>query len=371
MSAEYDALLRNHIWILVPKNSSQNIVDCRWIFKIKHNSDGSVERYKARLVTNGFTQRPGIDFHDTFNPVVKPTTIHLVLSVGVQRGWSICQLDVNNAFLQGRLEEEVYMRQPPGFASKQHSDYILTTSMSSSLSLTIDSNASVVDVTAYRRILGKLQYLSFTRLDISFVVNKLAQFMHHPQQLHWQAVKRLLRYLKHTAMFGLYISSKSDNALYAYSDSDWAGNLLGRTSTIGYVLYYGDTPISWSSKKQKTVARSSKEAKYRVVASSVAELNWVMNLLTEVKLPVSSPPPIFCDNIGATYLCHNPVFHSRMKHITLNFHFVGDQVQRKLITVHHINSLKQVADLLTKPLSKSLFQKQFSKLGLVDTLGCT
>ncbi|KAL8120231.1 hypothetical protein AgCh_017394 [Apium graveolens] len=251
--------------------------------------------------------------------------------------------------------------------SNKHECYVVTTPMSSSLSLTIDSNASVVDVTAYHRILGKLQYLSFTRPDISFVVNKLAQFMHHPQQLHWQAVKRLLRYLKHTAMFGLYISSKSDNALYAYSESDWAGNLLDRTSTTGYVLYYGDTPISWSSKKQKTVARSSIEAEYRTVASSLAELNWVMNFLIELKLPVSSPPRIFCDNIGATYLCHNPVFHSRMKHIALDFHFVRDQVQRKLITVHHVNSLNQVVDLLTKSLSKSLFQKQFSKLGLVDT----
>lgn len=409
----------------------------------------------------------------------------------MQRRWPIRQLDVNNAFLQGSLQEEVYMRQPPSFESPEYPNYIcklrkpiyglkqashawyteltsflicmgfvmsrsdnslfilhhggylvyvlvyvddiviigsdnslvnriiqslsnyfslkdqgilnyflgvevlpyngglvlsqtkyilnilhdtnmhecnaMTTPMSSSSSLTIDPLADVVDITAYRRILGKLQYLLFTRFDIAFVVNKLAQFMHHPQQLHLQAIKRLLRYLKHTSMLGLHISCKPNALLCAYSDSDWAGNLSDRTSTTGYVLYHGDTPISWSSKKQRTVARSSIEAEYRVVTSVMAETNWVMNLLSELQFPITYPPKIFCDNLGATYLCENPVFHSRMKHIALDFHFVRDQVQRKLITVDHVNSMNQVADLLTKSLPKSLFQKQFNKLGLVDT----
>ena len=120
MSEEYDALLSNHTWNLVPPHHSQNIIGCKWIFKIKKNSDGTVSRYKARLVAKGFHQRPGIDFTDTFSPVVKPRTIRVILSIAVSYGWDLRQLDVNNAFLQGTLTDDVYMQQPPGF---QHSQY--------------------------------------------------------------------------------------------------------------------------------------------------------------------------------------------------------------------------------------------------------
>jgi len=124
MKAEYDALIRNQTWDLVPSDPSRNVVDCKWLFRIKHKPDGSIDRYKARLVAKGFTQRPGLDYHSTFSPVVKLATVRLVLAIAAQRSWPIHQLDVNNAFLQGSLEEDVYMRQPPGFESSQHSTYI-------------------------------------------------------------------------------------------------------------------------------------------------------------------------------------------------------------------------------------------------------
>lgn len=115
MHEEHSALLRNHTWDLVPFDKSQNLVNCGWVFRIKHLPTSGIDRYKARLVAKGFTQRPGIDYHATFSPIIKPTTVRLVLSIAIQNGWSLRQLDVNNAFLQGRLVEEIYMRQPPGF----------------------------------------------------------------------------------------------------------------------------------------------------------------------------------------------------------------------------------------------------------------
>jgi hypothetical protein len=124
MNQEFSALLKNKTWHLVPRQQGANIIDCKWVYKIKKKADGSIDRYKARLVAKGFKQRYGIDYEDTFSPVVKATTIRLLLSVVVSNGWSIRQLDVQNAFLLGVLEEEVYMRQPLGYESKEHPDFV-------------------------------------------------------------------------------------------------------------------------------------------------------------------------------------------------------------------------------------------------------
>ncbi|GKD64818.1 retrotransposon protein, putative, ty1-copia subclass, partial [Tanacetum coccineum] len=115
MESEFDALNKNHTWALVPRPKGVNIVGFKWVFKLKQNPDGSTDKYKARLVARGFTQQYGIDYQDTFSPVVKPATIRLVLLLAVSRGWHLRQIDVNNAFLHGFFKEEVYMHQPPGF----------------------------------------------------------------------------------------------------------------------------------------------------------------------------------------------------------------------------------------------------------------
>ena len=124
MFEEYDALVRNGTWELVPPEDITNLVGCKWIFHIKRNFDGSIDRYKARLAAKGFHQRPGVDYHETFSPVVKPATVTLVLSIGVSNGWSLRQLDVNNVFFQGRLSENVFMAQPPGFVDSNHPSYV-------------------------------------------------------------------------------------------------------------------------------------------------------------------------------------------------------------------------------------------------------
>jgi histone deacetylase 1/2 len=124
MNNEYQALVHNSTWHLVPKPKNKNIIGCKWVYKIKRKADGTIDRYKARLVAKGFKQRYGIDYEDTFSPVVKAATIRLILSIAVSKGWSLRQLDVQNAFLHGVLEEEVYMYQPPGYINKSHPSYV-------------------------------------------------------------------------------------------------------------------------------------------------------------------------------------------------------------------------------------------------------
>lgn len=124
MTTEFDALLRNGTWTLVPPTPTMNVVGCKWVFRIKRKADGSLDRYKARLVAKGFHQQLGIDFHDTYSPVVKPTTIRTVLSIAVSHGWSLRQIDVQNAFLHGFLNEDVYMSQPPGFTHPHYPHHV-------------------------------------------------------------------------------------------------------------------------------------------------------------------------------------------------------------------------------------------------------
>jgi histone deacetylase 1/2 len=120
MEDEYAALIKNDTWHLMPYKPGMNLIDCKWVFKIKRKADGSINRYKGRLVEKGFKQQYGIDYEDTFSPVVKIATVRLVLSLVVARGWCLRQLDVQNAFLHGIREEEVYMKQPPGFENGSH-----------------------------------------------------------------------------------------------------------------------------------------------------------------------------------------------------------------------------------------------------------
>jgi histone deacetylase 1/2 len=493
MDDEYRALRLNNTWRLVDPPPGRHIVGCKWVFKIKQKSDGSIDRYKARLVAKGFTQRQGIDYTDTFSPVVKPTTVRLILSIAVSRGWQLRQVDVQNAFLHGDIQEEVYMSQPPGYVDKNHpnrvcrlqkslyglkqsprawysklssklqslgfvpsqadtslfifidkrvviyiliyvDDIIITgsckpavdilmaklcrsfavkdlgklsyflgvevtdtpsgialtqtkyasdilrrvnmhnckdiaTPMSSTERLSKFSGTSLTDDMAfsYRSTVGALQYLCLTRPDISFAVNRVCQFLATPTDVHWSAVKRILRYVKGTINLGLQIQRSSSTELSVYTDADWAGCPDDRRSTGGYAVFYGPNLVSWSSRKQPTVSRSSTEAEYKAIANGTAEVSWLQSVLRELGVFQGQAPTLWCDNLGATFLTANPIFHARMKHIEIDFHFVREKVSAGALKVQFISSQDQLADIFTKALSRDTFDRLKFDLCLAST----
>ncbi|XP_021616572.1 uncharacterized mitochondrial protein AtMg00810-like [Manihot esculenta] len=158
------------------------------------------------------------------------------------------------------------------------------------------------DPTLYRSIVGGLQYLSLTRPEVCYSVHKVSQFLHAPTEDNWYSVKRILRYLKHTVGHGLYISKSANTDLNIYTDADWASDIDDCKSTIGYAIFMGTNLISWNSKKQQTVARSSTEAEYRAIGLAVTELTWIQLMLRDITFHSTKTPNLWCDNIGATYL---------------------------------------------------------------------
>ena len=183
-----------------------------------------------------------------------------------------------------------------------------------------------------------------TRPNIAFAVNKLSQFMHAPTMTHCGAVKRFLRSLNGTKDFGINLSSNTPVTLHGFSDADWGGNPDDRTLIGAYVIFLGANPISWSSTKQRTVVRSSTEAEYRAIASAAAKLEWLKSLLLDLGVKFSKPPVIYSDNLGATYLSANPDFHSQMKHLAIDYHFVHDFLQSNALRVVHVSGAEQLPD---------------------------
>jgi histone deacetylase 1/2 len=213
-------------------------------------------------------------------------------------------------------------------------------------------------------MVGGLQYLTLTRPDLAFAVNKVCQFLHVATSVHWSAVKRILRYIAFTLHVGLRIRKTSFTLVSASSDVDWAGSVDDRRSTGGFVVYLGSNLISWSARKQATVSRSSTEAEYKAMANATAEVIWVESLLVELGVKFRRPSRLWCDNLGATYLFANPVFHARAKHIEIDFHFVRERVAKKLLEVRFIASNDQVADGFTKALPTHKLEVFRSNLNL-------
>ncbi|KAL0366649.1 UNVERIFIED_CONTAM: Retrovirus-related Pol polyprotein from transposon RE2 [Sesamum radiatum] len=361
MKVELEALENNHTWEIVPLPPDKKAIGCRWIYKLKVKADGSIERCKARLVAKGYSQVAGIDYVDSFSPVAKSVTVRIFLAVAAALHWHIHQLDVNNAFLHGYLEEEIYMQPPEGYevptghvcrlkrssmglnkppdsgTKNSLKNYKLmvsysqvmitvyslryslsnakaaTTPLPPGIKFSTTAENQLLNPESYRRLIGRLLYLSFSRPDISHATQQLSQYMQTPCQQHWNAALHLVKYLKGTPCIGLFFPAEANFSLKAYSDADWAACVDARRSLTGYCIFLGSALISWKTKKQSTVSRSTAEAEYRSMGTTVCELTWIFNLLQDLNITIPTPIPFLCDNRAALHIVANPVFHERTK----------------------------------------------------------
>ncbi|CAN1266422.1 Retrovirus-related Pol polyprotein from transposon TNT 1-94 [Linum perenne] len=232
--------------------------------------------------------------------------------------------------------------------------------------LTADEGVPLEDITEYRQLVGRLHYLTITRPDISYGVQQLSQFQSKPTEVHLQAAYKVIRYLKQAPGQGLFFARDTNLELSGYSDSDWASCPDSRRSTTGYCLFLGSSLLSWKTKKQGTVSRSSSEAEYRALAQLCCEVQWLVGLLHELGVEQSSPVKLYCDNQSALYIAQNPVFHERTKHIEIDCHVIRERLQSGLISLHHVPTEIQLADLFTKGLPAPRLQMLLSKLGICD-----
>ncbi|GJS27463.1 ribonuclease H-like domain-containing protein [Tanacetum coccineum] len=341
MRDEYDALIKNSTWTLVPRPRDVIVVRCMWLFCHKYLADGTLSRYKAWLVANGSTQLEGVDVDETFSPVVKHGTIRTVLNLLQQ--------------IIRSLHQEFAM------TDLGLLNYFLGISVTRNFSgMFLFQNKYVVEILEWAGMVNCNP--SRTPVDTE---SKLAGLhMHDPREPHFSALRRILRYVSGSLDYGLQLFSSSTTDLVAYSNADWASCPTTRRSTSGYYVFLGNNLLSSPFMRQPMLSHSSAEAEYRGIANAVAETCWLRNLLRELHTPLSSSTLVYCDNVSAVYLSCNPVQHQRTKHIEIDIYFVRDLVAAGEVRVLHVPSRYQFADIFTKGLPSALFEEFRSSLSV-------
>jgi hypothetical protein len=229
-----------------------------------------------------------------------------------------------------------------------------------------DVNGAAVDDTYFKQIVGSLMYLTATRPDIMFSVSLISMYMSKPTELHLQAAKRILRYLKGTVSYGIFYKKGGEEELLAFTDSDYAGDEEDSKSTSGYVFLLSSGAVSWMSKKQPIVALSTTEAEFVAAAASACQAVWMRRVLRNLSHDQEGSTSIMCDNSSTIKLSKNPVMHGRSKHIRVRFHFLRDLAKDGEVELVYCPTQEQVADLMTKALKLEAFQKLRKKMGMFD-----
>ena len=487
---EMDSLESNKTWHLVDLPPGCKSIGCKWVLKKKLKPDGTIDKYKARLVAKGFRQKENIDFFDTFSPVTRITSIRVLISLASIHNLLIHQMDVKTAFLNGELDEEIYMDQPEGFvvhgqehkvckldkslyglkqAPKQwhekfdnliisngfkvnesdkciyyksendictiiclYVDDLLIfgsnihaiNSVKSLLSANFDmkdlGEASVilgikitrsekgisldqshyiekilkkynyfdckpastpydhsvklfkntgegVRQSDYASIIGSLRYATdCTRPDIAYVVGLLCRFTSRPSIEHWQAIERVMRYLKRTMNLGLHYE-RFPAVLEGYSDADWNTLSDDSKATSGYIFSIAGGAVSWKSKKQTILAQSTMESEMIALATASEEAEYLRNLLAEIPLWEKPIPAVLihCDSTAAIAKVQNRYYNGKRRQIRRKHSTVRELLSTGTVRVDYVRSEENLADPLTKGLSREKVHNSSKRMGLL------
>ncbi|GJY08280.1 retrovirus-related pol polyprotein from transposon TNT 1-94 [Tanacetum coccineum] len=481
---EFDRL---EVWELVPRPIYVMVIALKWIYKVKLDEYGDVLKNKARLVAKGYRQEEGIDFEESFAPVARIEAIRIFIANAATKNMIIYQMDVKTAFLNGDLQEEVFVSQPEGFEDQENPTHVyrlkkalyglkqaprawydtlskflmannffkgavdptlftrksgkhillvqiyvddiifastdlnacnifskemsskfqmsmmgqmsfflglqvsqspggifinqakyaletlkkygmdlsdpVDTPMVDRLKLDEDLMGTPVDQTRFRGMVGSLMYLTASRPDLVFAVCMCARYQAKPTKKHFEAIKRVFRYLKGTIHMGLWYPKDNAMSLTAYADADHAGCQDSRRSTSGSAQFLGDRLVSWSSKKQRSTAISTTEAEYIAMSGCCAQILWMRSQLKDYGFDFNKIP-LYCDNKSAIALCCNNVQHSRSKHIDIRHHFIREQVENRVVELYFVETNYQLADILTKALPRERFEFLLPRLGM-------
>ena len=500
MDLEYKAHVKNGSWVLVPRPPGANVLRSKWVYKTKEEqkADGLLGiRHKSRICAVGLGQVLGIDYTETYAPVVKLVSIRILLSITAAMDLLLHNMDVVTAFLNGDLDELVYMEQPRGYEkgnprdvvcllkksicglkqsprqwyakidellcsalNMQHNDaddclYVRKTGKSillialyvddlliacSDESTLLDTKRQLsqrfemkdlgesrvilnmdisrnrperrlslcqaryaqkvierfgmgaargqdtpmegkLDLTVptnpvnqpYREAIGSLMYLMVgTRPDIGFAVCNLSKYAQNPGQAHWDAVKRVLRYLIKTKDLGICFGQAKDNRSlvpHVYVDSDWAQDPETRRSMSGNVVMMGGAAIAWNVRQQEVVALSSAESEYIGLCLGVKETVWIRRLVSGLGLVdgVDAPTTVLLDNQASDRLAHNASINRRTKHIDVRYHYTRKAIEDKVVKLEYCPTEEMVADMLTKPLGRVKLQNFVASAGLTPS----
>ncbi|GJS10156.1 putative RNA-directed DNA polymerase [Tanacetum coccineum] len=452
MNEEMNALYENKTWDITDLPLNRKPIGCKWVYRIKYKSNGEVERYKARLVAKGFGQKEGIDYEETFSPVVKMTTVRLYMVpppgffnsnetkvcklkkslYGLKqapRQWNhkLTEALFEGGFVQSKNDHSLFIKNKGNvslYLLVYVDDLVITgndikeiesfksflknkfkikdlgelkyflgievlktetglclsqrkyclellhefgllacrpimTPLPENIVLShkeSDSDKFLTNITSYQKLVGKLIYLTHTRPDISYFVHCLSQHMHAPLRSHFDIALRVLKYLKLAPGLGVNFSKrKGDCLVTAFSDSDWAKCPVTRKSVSGYCVLINDNLVSWKSKRQATLSKSSAKAEYRCMASTTCEVMWIVKIMQDFGLHNLLPVSLYCDNKSAIQIAANPVMHEKTKHFDIDVHLVREKVSSGLIKTVKVDSKNNLADILTKALGNVIF----------------
>jgi hypothetical protein len=239
------------------------------------------------------------------------------------------------------------------------------TPMATNAHLNLDVEGKPVDQSLYHSMIGYLLYLTASRPDIMFSVCLCAHFQANPKKSHLKALKRILRYLKHTPNIGLWYPKGANPTLMGFFDSDFVGSLVDRKSTSGACHFLGRSLVSWSSKKQNSVALSTAEAEYIAADSCCTQILYLKQSLVHYNIKLGSVP-LLCDNESAVKIAKNPVLHSRTKHIDIHHHFLCEKEANEDIALQNVRSEEQLVDIFTKPWNERIFMRLRNELNVLD-----